>query len=260
MRDTMSDDNTLAPIEQRSVDFYGDTITAVLVQIEDKDQVYVPVRPISDYLGVSWAGQRERINRDLVLSEMVKGVRVTRTPDKGGTQVMVCLPLRFINGWLFGINASRVKEQMREKVIQYQRECYDILANAFLERTGTAVSPSAAALAQIRENALAIAEMAGLQIEHERRLSTTENRLDRAAAVVGELGRRVSKLEQRVSPGQPVTDEQAAEIAQQVKALAGLLTEHDPGLKPPWRHKKNRPRRMNVDATLMLELPPIKSR
>ena len=71
--------------------------------------------------------------------------------------------------------------------------------------------------------------MAGLQIEHERRLSTTENRLDRAAAIVGELGRRVSKLEQRVSPGQPVTDEQAAEIAQQVKALAGLLTEHDPG-------------------------------
>ena len=77
----------------------------------------------------------------------------------------------------------------------------------------TAVSANATTLTQIRENALAISAMASLQIEHEQRLATAENRLDRAAAVVGELGRRVKVLEQRTAPGQPIGEEQAAEIS-----------------------------------------------
>lgn len=128
---------------------------------------------------------------------------------------------------LFGVNADRVNPDVREHLLRYQRECYHVLARAFLGRAETAVSANIAALVQIRENALAIVEMASLQIEHEQRLTTAENRLDRAAAVVGELGRRVKVLEQRTAPGQPIGEEQAAEISQQVKALAMLLTEQD---------------------------------
>ncbi len=48
------------------------------------------------------------------------------------TQSMLCLPLDMLNGWLFGINADCVKPEIRETVLRYQRECYRVLADAFL--------------------------------------------------------------------------------------------------------------------------------
>ena len=44
---------------------------------------------------------------------------------------MVCLPLDYISGFLFGLNADRVKPELRERVLRYQRECYKVLAEAF---------------------------------------------------------------------------------------------------------------------------------
>jgi hypothetical protein len=117
------------------VDFYGDDISAALVVIDEdgRQVIYVPIRPLVEYMGLSWSGQRERIYRDAVLSEMMQGVRVTRTPEEGGSQIMSCLPLDYINGFLFGINANRVKPELRDRVITYQRECYQVLAAAFLD-------------------------------------------------------------------------------------------------------------------------------
>jgi hypothetical protein len=71
----MSKDKALIPTEQRSVEFYGDELIAVLLAGEP----FVPIRPLCDYLGLSWSGQRERILRDAVLSETAATVRVTRT-------------------------------------------------------------------------------------------------------------------------------------------------------------------------------------
>jgi hypothetical protein len=81
-------EQSLEPIREVTVDFYGDEISAALVVMDEAGQqvVYVPVRPLVEYMGLSWPGQRERINRDAVLSEMVRGVRVTRTPEEGGSQ------------------------------------------------------------------------------------------------------------------------------------------------------------------------------
>lgn len=129
----MSANTALMPTEQREVTFYEDTIVAVLVPGEgtDKPTVFVPIRPICDQLGLSWPGQFERIKRDLILSEVTQGVRVIRTPDRGGEQEMLCIPIKYLNGWLFGVSAARVKDSLREKLLRYQRECYDILWDAF---------------------------------------------------------------------------------------------------------------------------------
>lgn len=128
-------EQSLEPVREVTVDFYGDEIPTALVVIDEdgRQVIYVPVRPLVEYMGLSWSGQRERINRDAVLSQMVQGVRVTRTPGEGGTQVMLCLPLDYINGFLFGINANRVKPELRERLITYQRECYQVLSAAFLD-------------------------------------------------------------------------------------------------------------------------------
>jgi hypothetical protein len=215
----MSQEKALIPAEQRTVDFYGDELRVFLVE----DEPYIPIRPICDYLGLAWSPQRLRINRDPVLSEAAKGVIVTITP--GGRQEMICLPLKYLNGFLFGINANRVREELKERVVQYQRECYEVLARAFRP---PAVSP-AGSLAHIREMALAIANMAEQQMLLEGRVSVTEARLEKASEVVGDIRKRLSKVESRVWQANHITEEQAAEISLRVKGLASLLQEQGPG-------------------------------
>jgi P22_AR N-terminal domain/ORF6C domain len=229
----MMDDETshkepvLIPIEERSVDFYGDEITMAVVQLEQHVQLYVPLRPICTYLGLSWSGQRERTARDPVLSQEVRFVRLRRT-NLGGNPEVLCLPLEYLNGWLFGVNATRVKPELRDKVIRYQRECYRILWQAFQQEARPIVetpSVALAALQQIRNMGLAIAQMAEQQMEMEQRLTT---RLDRAARVVGDLQRRLGAVETKLHPQTLVTDEQAEEISAAVKAVAELITTRDP--------------------------------
>lgn len=223
----------LTIIEQKQVDFQGDEITAVLVQADGGERVYVPVRPLVDALGMSWSGQYDRLQRDPVLSDVVMTVRVTRTdidPSSRAphTSDMICLPLEFINGWLFGINANRVKDEIRERLIQYQRECYHVLAAAFQPSQETAVSPQAAALLQIRAMGEAITRMADELLIMERRQSVAEQRLDKAAAFVGSMNRRLTAVEQQIRAGN-LTEEQAVEIKKRVNQIAQAMTEADPG-------------------------------
>ena len=66
----------------------------------------------------------------------------------------------------------------------------------------------------------ALITLAREQREFDLRLDITEDRVDQASAVVGDLTRRVTGLEKRLSPGQAVTEEQASQISQSVKAVA----------------------------------------
>jgi hypothetical protein len=211
----MSDDSgqVLVPIEERIVEFYGDEIKGVRVtrSPSGNSEFYVPLRQLCDYLGVSYTGQRERINRDAVLSKKLETIQIATT---GGPQDMQCLQLDYLNGWLFGINANRVKETIRERVIRYQEECYLILRDAF---QGSAAPD---ALTQVEQLGQALITLAREQREFDLRLDITEDRVDQAAVVVGDLTRRVTGLEKRLAPGQAVTEEQASQISQSVKAVA----------------------------------------
>ena len=59
----MSDEQALIPVEQKQVEFYGDTIIAVRAK---EGAIYVPVRPICELMGLDWSSQRQRIARDPV--------------------------------------------------------------------------------------------------------------------------------------------------------------------------------------------------
>ena len=214
------DDKALVPIEQREVVFYEDEITAVVVHPPEKDEpeIFVPIRPICDFLGVSFAGQRERINRDTVLSESTRFVRVTRTNTGGGNPNMLAIPLEFMPGWLFGISASRVKENLRPKIIRYQRECFRVLWEAFQTRRLTSeegLMQRDSPAVQAYHLAVAVADLARNQVLMEARMS---ERLD-------EQGRRIDEIESVLGdPGRHVTPEQASQISQAVKAVAMQLS------------------------------------
>src|SRR5690242_2740448 len=111
----MSDQTTLVPTEIRSIEFYGDTITGALVQVEDEARIYIPIRPICEYLGLSWGSQYNRIKRDEVLNAEIRGVFIMKTPQ-GGTQEVLCLPLELLPGFLFGLTPGKVRPELQEKI------------------------------------------------------------------------------------------------------------------------------------------------
>lgn len=230
----MSEEKALIPLEEKTVDFYGDNISAALVKVKTREEVYVPLRPLCDYLGLDWSSQRKRLNRDQVLADF-QGVVVMTTPS--GKQQSICLPLKFLPGWLFGVDTNRVKPELREKIIRYRRECYDVLWQAFQDEAIALTDEDASLfdvetvpkepnpeLVRIREMGLAIARLAQQQLDLEQSVGKAHNRLDQAARVVGNLQKRVSKVEDLIQPAKYVSEQQAATISNTIKLLANQLT------------------------------------
>lgn len=215
-------ENTLQPIEQKDVLFYDDEITAVRVAAGD---IYIPVKPLCEMMGVSWTGQRRRINRDAVLSEAIRSVNVTFTePNRTRQIAMLCLPLDYISGFLFGINADRVKPEIKEKLIRYQRECYKVLNEAFIEGRLTAnttldeLLASDSPAAQAYRIATAIMQLARQQLLLESELEATKSQ-------VLDNSKRLEAIESTLGdPGRHITPEQASQISQAVKAIAMVLS------------------------------------
>jgi hypothetical protein len=231
----LSDESTaLVPIEEKKVNFYGDEITAVLIEINGQRQVYVPVRPLCEYLGLTWSSQYMRLKRDDVLAEAVSSVLIMRT-EVGQRYEVVCLQLEFLPGWLFGISTSRVRPDLQAKIKRYRRECYRVLWQAFqadvlslVDQGVIETTPATASLLHIRDMGLAIARMAEQQLEQEQRLVATNKRLDVAGAIINQMDLRLGEVERRINPPQYVTDEMATAITLAVKALAEELSRHDP--------------------------------
>ena len=46
---------------------------------------------------------------------------------------MVCLPLEYLNGWLFGIDENRVAPGIKEALILYKRDAYRALCDYFTQ-------------------------------------------------------------------------------------------------------------------------------
>jgi len=110
-----------------SIPFHGQSLLATLVN----NIPHVAMKPICENIGLDWDGQRQKINRHPILS---KGKVMITAPSKGGLQEMLMLPVSFLNGWLFGIDSNRVKPEIRERLVEYQTECFDVLANHFMPK------------------------------------------------------------------------------------------------------------------------------
>jgi DNA-directed RNA polymerase beta' subunit len=219
----MSESKALVPVEQKAVEFYDDEIVAVRV---DDGTVLVPIRPICDLLGLNWSGQRQRIMRDAVLSKKTQPcVVVTHTqgqPDQ--RREMLTLPLDYISGFLFGINANRAKESVRAKLIQYQEECYQVLDEAFREGRLTS-EPSFSDL--LNEDTPAVQAYRALQqlTLLARNQVLLEARIGDHALMIGDLDRRLEQVEDILGDEERhVTPDQASQISQAVKTVAMRLS------------------------------------
>jgi len=231
----------LVPTEQRLVTIVDDEeIPAALVEGQD---IYLPIRPMCQALGVASQMQIARIKADEVMAENLRRVRIA-TP--GGPQTVQALHIESVPLWLGTLEPSRVREDLRPRLIAYKRWMQRRVYEAFAAEIGwtrpgppVPAPPTAAAptsLAYIEQMALAIAHMAHQQriFEHDLtdvrdHVEVLDGRLDRAAAVVGGMLRDLKALQAVLAPGAVITTAQAAEISNSVKTLAESLSRATPG-------------------------------
>jgi len=243
-QDQRTGEAALIAIELRHVVIEGDDILAARV---DAGDIYLPLRSMCDALGVSYQGQVARIRRDEVLAE---GLHTLRVETGGGVQSVQALHRECVPLWLAGLEPNRVKEEIRPRLRVYKRWVRQKVWDAFAAELGlpqttvpAPVDPTALSLQQVAELGRALTAMAeqqlafqqeqtqvrGLLSDHEQRLGLQEGRLDRAAQVMGETIREVKALTRRLDPGNVITDEQAAELQETIKAIAEELTRQSVG-------------------------------
>ncbi len=110
----------------------------ILTVIKNEEKL-APLKPICEVLGLDWSAQRRLIFNDEVLSSVVVVTTTTGADEK--KYDMLCLPIEYLNGWLFKINPKRYKGSIKNRIIEYQRECCKVLYNYF--NHGGAINPNA---------------------------------------------------------------------------------------------------------------------
>src|SRR6266567_4709629 len=81
-------EKALTPLQVGQMDFYGDLLQVVLVEIGGERLVVVPLRQFCQYLGVDWPSQYQRVKRDDILAGEMMSVVITTTlmPKRGQRQ------------------------------------------------------------------------------------------------------------------------------------------------------------------------------
>lgn len=124
--------------------------------------VYVPIRPICEALGIDNKRQQEVVKNHPIWGSVV-GLRPTTGSD-GKQYEMLCLPLKYVFGWLMGIDARMVKPESYESVIVYQEAAYEALYDRFFLEP--AMQKRKLMMMLEKENAILNAELAKKELNH----------------------------------------------------------------------------------------------
>lgn len=111
-------------MEIKILNFYGDQ----LVVVKTEDGIYTPAKPIAEFLDISWKTQHRKLMTDPVFAE---GVALRAIPQID-PQPMVYIRSNLVPLWLIRISVSRVDPLIRDKLLRYQKEAGQVLAEAFM--------------------------------------------------------------------------------------------------------------------------------
>ena len=107
--------------DMQIISFQGSQI----LTIEQDGIHYAAMKPVCESIGLNWRAQYNRIKRNPVLNSTV--VIMTTVAEDGVAREMLMLPLKSLHGWLVGVDVNRVKPEIKDKLIAYQEECFDVL-------------------------------------------------------------------------------------------------------------------------------------
>lgn len=106
--------------------------------------IWIAIKPVCDAIGLDSDRAIKTITDDEILGaeRSEQTVQVGSSPIENSSErsenlpsqgrKMVCLPIEFINGWLFQIKfTNTMSEETKQNLLTYKRECYRVLANHF---------------------------------------------------------------------------------------------------------------------------------
>lgn len=102
---------------------------------------YVPMKRLMEGIGLNWKTQLRKLSSDSERWGMV----ILTMPSARGAQENSCLPLRKVFGWLMTLSPNKVRPDIRERIIAYQRECDDVLWRQWMARSARGPEPLQAA-------------------------------------------------------------------------------------------------------------------
>ncbi|AJI86430.1 hypothetical protein CH54_3838 [Yersinia rochesterensis] len=107
-------------VNTTAVQFHGQPIITTMVA----GVAYVAMRPIVENIGIDWAGQTVKLRNQ---KDKFNCCDIAMVASDNKIRDFLCIPLRKLNGWLFSINPERVRADIKDKLIQYQEECFAVL-------------------------------------------------------------------------------------------------------------------------------------
>lgn len=103
-----------------NVPFHG----ASLYVVNHNGEPYTPMKLIVEGMGLDWKSQLTKLKSRFRTCV----VEITmQLPGDSQRRSVVCMALRKLAGWLQTISPNKVRPEIRDRVIQYQEECDDVL-------------------------------------------------------------------------------------------------------------------------------------
>ncbi|CUW11828.1 Uncharacterised protein [Serratia grimesii] len=133
----MNSISILEAVNTSSVQFHGQPIITAMVV----GAAYVAMRTVVENIGIDWTGQSVKLRTQ---REKFDCRDISMVAADGRVRKLLCIPLKKLNGWLFSINPSKVRADIRDKLIAYQEECFTVLHDywtkgAAVRKPGTTV-------------------------------------------------------------------------------------------------------------------------
>ena len=209
----------------RSMDFYGDELVAVMTP--DK-QIWVHLVRLVESLGLSLSDQLEHIRGNKTLNA---GLRTFVIPTGRGLRAVQFLRLGLVALYLTRIQPQRARPDLREKLERYQEQAADVLYAAFLGEFGIIEpgrSQSEYSLTSAEQNyqqAQLLANVAREQLAIEREVGDLQEQVTGQQVILDLYDERIAMLELRLGTDDRVTEEQATEIKEAIKAIGVLKGE-----------------------------------
>lgn len=189
----------------------------------------LPLRQLCDALGLSFSGQLQRLKREPILAKHLHTVRVMVTRVSDGVtseQEVACLGFRRLDYWLGTVDHTRVKPELRDKLILFKEEMADAVHAYFRTR-------------RLPEDVLA--ELDATLPADQRQF---HHLMDQASALkeqVGEHGVKIKGLDERVSALEArlvgtdfISHQEAQQYLAAVAALGDLMKARNPKKATPY--------------------------
>lgn len=105
------------------IPFHGAAIEAVR---DEAGKPWVVLKRLCQNLGIDDEAQRQKLT-----SLPWAGTLIIKVPSRGGEQATFCIDLPTLPLWLATIHPNKVREDAREVLVPYQRECSQVLHDHF---------------------------------------------------------------------------------------------------------------------------------